>query len=77
MAFLGLTRWDVPAERAGPVGLQGGYFATADPRPAAQFRGRYGGAYGDGPHPLAGLAYDGIAAIGAIAARGGPWAGIR
>ena len=35
------------------------------------FESRYAAAYGDGPHPLAGLAYDGIAAIGALVARGG------
>jgi hypothetical protein len=34
------------------------------------FEGRYAAAYGEAPHPLAGLAYDGIAAIGALVARG-------
>ena len=34
------------------------------------FESRYSAAYGDRPHPLAGLAYDGIAAIGALVAAG-------
>ena len=70
VAFLGLARWDVPADALGLSSLQGGYFAFPDPAAAAQFRGRYAGAYGDAPHPLAGLAYDGIAAVGAIARSG-------
>ncbi|MGL4238896.1 MAG: penicillin-binding protein activator, partial [Tabrizicola sp.] len=35
----------------------------------AQFRSRDEGAYGSQPAPIAGLAYDGIAAIGALANR--------
>jgi hypothetical protein len=68
--YLGLTRWDIPAEAAALPGLQGGYFALPDPGPIAEFGSRYATAYGQGPHPLAGLAYDGVAAIGAIGARG-------
>ena len=37
---------------------------------SANFEARYASIYGDAPHPLAGLAYDGIAAIGALAASG-------
>ena len=69
--YLGLTRWDIPAEALQLPGLQGGFFALPDPGPATQFRARYAGAYGAGPHPLAGLAYDGVAAVGTIASRGG------
>ncbi|MGB3556494.1 MAG: ABC transporter substrate-binding protein, partial [Jannaschia sp.] len=68
--YLGLTRWDIPAEAVQLPGLQGGYFTLPDPGPASQFRSRYQGAYGAAPHPLAGIAYDGMAAIGAIAGRG-------
>ncbi len=46
-------------------GVQGGWFAMPDPGLQAQFRDRYAGAYGSQPVPVAGLAYDGIAAIGA------------
>ena len=38
----------------------------------AQFRSRFEAANGTAPHALAGLAYDGIAAIGALAAQGRP-----
>lgn len=67
--FIGLTRWDLPAEALALPGLQGGYFAFPDPGPLNQFRSRYRAANGDAPHPIANLAYDGMAAIGAIAAR--------
>lgn len=65
--FMGLSRWDVPAEALSLPGLQGGWFALPDQALAAQFNGRFSGAYGRAPHPLAGLAYDGISAIGAMA----------
>lgn len=71
VAYLGLSRWDVPAEALASVpALEGGYFALPDPGPSGRFAGRYRSAYGSGPHPLAGLAYDGVAAIGAIAQSG-------
>lgn len=68
--FIGLTRWDVPAQTLSLPGLQGGWFATPDPNLFAQFQSRYQAAYGAAPHPIAGLAYDGIAAIGALARQG-------
>lgn len=64
--YIGLTRWDVPQQTLSLPGLQGGWFTLADPGPVAQFNNRYRSAYGEAPHPLAGLAYDGIAAIGAL-----------
>jgi hypothetical protein len=68
--FIGLTRLDIPPEALSQPGLQGAWFALPDPALQSNFRGRYAQAYGGQPHPLAGLAYDGIAAIGALAARG-------
>lgn len=68
--FLGLTRWDIPAQTLGLPGVQGGWFALPDPALYAQFQSRYTAAYGSGPHPIAGLAYDGIAAIGALTKQG-------
>ena len=68
--YIGLTRWDIPAEALALPGLQGGYFALPDQGTLAQFEARYRGANGSAPHPIANLAYDGIAAVGAIAARG-------
>ena len=55
-------------------GVQGGWFALPDPGLQAQFQERYIGAYGSAPVAVAGLAYDGIAAIGALAStsNGGP-----
>ena len=68
--YIGLTRWDVPPQTLDLPGLQGGWFALPDPTLAAQFNSRYSAAYGSQPHPLAGLAYDGIAAIGALVKQG-------
>lgn len=67
--FIGLTRWDIPPATLALPGVQGGWFAMPDPGLQAQFRARYQGAYGSQPVPVAGLAYDGIAAIGALANR--------
>lgn len=68
--FIGLTRWDSLPQMAALPGLQGGLFAVPDPGPSTLFASRYSATYGEAPHPLAGLAYDGIAAIGALAAAG-------
>ncbi|WP_413870698.1 penicillin-binding protein activator [Albidovulum sp.] len=68
--FVGLTRWDIPSATLSMPGLQGGWFALPDPGLAAQFNARFMAAYGEQPHPIAGLAYDGIAAIGALAKSG-------
>jgi ABC-type branched-subunit amino acid transport system substrate-binding protein len=67
--FIGLTRWDIPPATLALPGVQGGWFAMPDPGLTAQFRSRYEAAYGSQPAPIAGLAYDGIAAIGALAGR--------
>lgn len=64
--FMGLTRWDIPTQTLSLSGLQGGWFALPDPALSGAFRDRYTGAFGRAPHPLAGLAYDGVAAIGAL-----------
>ncbi len=68
--FIGLTRWDIPAQTLALPGVQGGWFALPDPVVAGQFRARYQAAYGGAPHPIGGLAYDGIAAIGALVGAG-------
>lgn len=65
--FIGLTRWDIPTATLGLPGVQSGWFALPDPALYAQFQSRYAAAYGEPPHPIAGLAYDGIAAVGALA----------
>ena len=68
--FIGLTRWDTLPQLAALPGLAGGLFALPDQGTTTLFQNRYQTAYGSAPHPLAGLAYDGIAAIGALAAAG-------
>lgn len=68
--YIGLTRWDIPAATLGLPGVQGGWFALPDPGRYAQYTARYQSAYGAPPHPISGLAYDGIAAIGALARAG-------
>jgi len=68
--FLGLTRWDANPEVFANPAAQGGYFTLPDQALTAQFENRYAATYGASPHPLAGLAYDGIAAIGALVAQG-------
>jgi ABC-type branched-subunit amino acid transport system substrate-binding protein len=70
--FIGLTRWDIPSATLSLPGVQGGWFALPDPGLAGQFEARFVAAYGEAPHPIAGLAYDGIAAIGALARSGNP-----
>jgi ABC-type branched-subunit amino acid transport system substrate-binding protein len=68
--FIGITRWDIPAGALSLPGLQGGLFALPDPGLYGLFQNRYQGAYGQPPHPIASLGYDGIAAIGALLKRG-------
>lgn len=68
--YMGLSRWDTPPQTLQLPGVQGGWFTLPDPPRAAQFRSRFQGAYGEPPHALAGLAYDGIAVVGALARSG-------
>ena len=68
--YIGLTRWDIPASTLALPGVQHGWFALPDPATNQQFAARYTAAYGTGPLPIAGLAYDGIAAIGALVKAG-------
>jgi Periplasmic binding protein len=68
--FIGLTRWDIPQATVALPSVQGGWFALPDPSLYAQFTARYKAAYSADPHGTAGLAYDGIAAIGALVSQG-------
>lgn len=68
--FMGLTRWDQPSERMSMQQLQNGWFALPDQGLKAQFDSRYRSAYGEQPHELAGLAYDGVAAIASLVRAG-------
>lgn len=68
--FIGLTRWDIPQATLGLPGVQGAWFALPDPGLYQQYQSRYQTAFGEAPHPISGLAYDGIAAIGALIKQG-------
>lgn len=72
--FIGLQRLDVPSSALSLKGLQGAWFAAPSPGLIEQFNSRYEAVYGARPNPVASLAYDGIAAIGALVAQGGPGA---
>lgn len=68
--YIGLQRWNFPASAVSLPGLQNSWFAIPDQQLVQNFSSRYSAAYGQAPHALAGLAYDGIAAIGALAKSG-------
>lgn len=68
--FIGLTRWDIPSATLALPGVQGGWFALPDPTLYQQYQARYQTAFSEAPHPISGLAYDGIAAIGALVQAG-------
>lgn len=72
--YIGLTRWDIPSANLTQPGVQNGWFALPDPGLGQQFLSRYQSTNGALPHATAGLAYDGIAAIGALVKQGGPGA---
>ncbi len=68
--LVGLTRWNSEPRFQALPALQGGLFTVPDQSPQNQFEARYRSAYGQSPHPVAGLAYDGIAAVGALISSG-------
>lgn len=68
--YIGLTRWDIPPQTLSLPGVQNGWFALPDPARSNAFRARYEAAYGSAPHPLAGVAFDGIAAVTALVRQG-------
>ena len=51
-------------------GIQGGWFALPSPIRTQQFRERFQTIYQTTPHPIAAIAYDGVAAVGASIATG-------
>jgi len=68
--YLGLTQWNIPEQTLELPGLQGGWFPLPSPARTAQFLERYQEIYGGQPHAIGILAYDGMAAIGALAKSG-------
>ena len=68
--YVGLSQWDVLPSAFHLPAIQGGWFAMPSPIRTEQFRARFQSVYGSAPHPLAAIAYDGIAAVGASVATG-------
>ena len=68
--LMGLTRWSSQPQSLALPGLQGGVFTLPDQALERNFAARYQAEYSERPHPIAGLSYDGIAAIGARLAQG-------
>ncbi|MBU2963815.1 penicillin-binding protein activator [Citreicella sp. C3M06] len=68
--YIGLTRWDVKPELFSMPGAQGAWFTLPNQSMQTSFTQRYAARYGSAPHPLSGLAFDGIAAIGALLEQG-------
>ena len=68
--YVGLSQWDILPSAFHLPGIQGGWFAMPSPIRAEQFRARFKSVYGRAPHPLATIAYDGVAAVGASVATG-------
>jgi len=68
--FIGLQRWNFPASALSLPGMQGSWFTVPDQALITAFNNRYAAQFGEAPHSLAGLAYDGIAAVGALASSG-------
>lgn len=68
--YTGLTRWDIPPQTLELSGLQGGWFAVPDLTRTESFSTQFQEQFGNRPHQLASLAFDGIAAIGALSQAG-------
>ncbi|MFZ5962298.1 penicillin-binding protein activator [Thalassococcus sp. BH17M4-6] len=68
--YMGLSRWDARSDGFNLPGIQGGWFTMPNRAAQSSFESRFTAAYGSAPHELAGLGYDGIAAIGALVGQG-------
>jgi len=68
--YVGLTRWDIPPQTLELNGLKGGWFVVPDLTRTENFSTQFQEQFGNRPHQLANLAFDGIAAIGALAQAG-------
>jgi outer membrane PBP1 activator LpoA protein len=66
--LMGVQNWGLDADTLARASLQGAVYAASDPALLAAFQGRYANAYGESPHELAVLAYDGVGAVGALIA---------
>ena len=75
--ILGLARWDIPQSTLSNPGLRGGWFTIPDGAAISAFNGRFNNTYGTAPHPLAGIAYDGMKAFAELRSNKNPGAAQR
>ena len=68
--LLGLTRWDIPSDNLANTGLEGGWFAIPDGRAISVFNASYTSKFSTAPHPIAGVAYDAVAAVATLLTEG-------
>ncbi|MCC1493959.1 penicillin-binding protein activator [Cognatishimia sp. F0-27] len=68
--YIGLTRLDVRPDLFSLPGAEGMWFTLPNQSRQDSFAARYRNAFSTTAHPLAGLGYDGIAAIAALAKQG-------
>ncbi|MFD1344692.1 penicillin-binding protein activator [Litorisediminicola beolgyonensis] len=68
--YMGLSRWDSRTDGFNLPGIEGAWFTVPDRSTQAGFESRYRAAYGAAPHALAGLAFDGINAVGSLIRQG-------
>ena len=68
--YAGVAQWNSLPSAFSLPGIQGGWFALPSPTRANQFRERFESIYQSVPHPIAAIAYDGVAAVGASIATG-------
>ncbi|EPX76707.1 penicillin-binding protein activator [Salipiger mucosus] len=68
--YMGLTRWDVAPQLFDFPGAEGAWFAMPARSSSQGFNSRFSSAYGNDPHPLASLSFDGMAAVGALVEQG-------
>lgn len=66
LRYMGLGQWR-NAETLQETSLRGGWFAAVEVEGAAAFEARFRDMTGRGPHPLAGLGYDAVAALATLA----------
>jgi ABC-type branched-subunit amino acid transport system substrate-binding protein len=70
--LLGTSQWNEAINSQSPS-LYGAWFAGPDPRDDARFAAKYSQAFGSNPPQLAGLAYDALSLVAALAAKGEPY----
>lgn len=64
--YIGLSRWDVRPDLFKLPGAEGAWFALPDQGHQQSYSARFSAANGGTPHPLSGLGYDGVAAVGSL-----------